>query len=248
MINTITTLRLPDGSTVAFEDWSDKPLYATVDLVTGFTRERIDFLGYVEGDPVPTASPGANIPRESTGRDTNLQAPASMASTEERMIYAVKPEYIMTTADTPDQGQPVDLNTATPRSATGEPIPNPVALAILGRALLFTLMISEKEFVRCGLLYLNAGFGVWTGSSSMGAAQGAGRTYANPGLPSQEAVRSYVIPQYAGGTEKLRSFLSNPTGEAVDFGLSENGAVDDNPYAVMSVRVYFEGLYKRPVS
>lgn len=247
MIDTITTLRLPDGQQVAFEDWSDKPLYASVDLVHGFVRERIDYLGYTEGDAVPTASPGANVPREATERDTIMQAPGSNASTEERMVYAIKPEWIMTTADDPGN-DPIDLNTAIERPGTGEPVANPVALAILGRYLLLTLEFSQKQFARSGVLYFNAGFGVHGAGSTMAAAAVAGRTYATNGLPSQEAVRSYVVPQYAGGTEKMKMFLENPTGEPVNFGNSENGAIDTNEFAVMTSRVYLEGLYKRPVS
>jgi hypothetical protein len=248
MINTITTLRLPDGSTVAFEDWSDKPLYASVDLVHGFTREKIEFLGYTEGEQVPAASPGANIPREATVADTNMQAPASMASTEERMIYAIKPQYIMLTADEPEQGQPIDLTTASARDGTGEPIPNVVALGVLAWRLVFTLMISQKEFAQASLGYFNSGFGPFASGGTMAAAAAAGRTYGNAGIPSQEAVRSYVVPQYAGGTEKLKAYLTNPTGEPVNFGISENGAVPANTQAVMTIRMFFEGLYKRPVS
>jgi hypothetical protein len=51
-----------------------------------------------------------------------------------------------------------------------------------------------------------------------------------------------------GGQEKFRVYLSNPGGGAVNFGNSENGSVDTNENAMMRVRVYLEGLYKRPVS
>jgi hypothetical protein len=39
MLNTITTIRMPDGKQVAFVDWSDKPLFSTCELVHGFTRQ-----------------------------------------------------------------------------------------------------------------------------------------------------------------------------------------------------------------
>ena len=57
MLNTITTLRMPDGKEVAFVDWSDKPVYSTCELVHGFTREEIDLFGYTVGDNIPTAAP-----------------------------------------------------------------------------------------------------------------------------------------------------------------------------------------------
>jgi len=83
---------------------------------------------------------------------------------------------------------------------------------------------------------------------AMDTAAGAGRNYATQGLPSQEAVRSYVVPQYMGGQEKFRVFVSNPGGNPVNFGNSENNAVPTNTDAVLRLRVYLEGLYKRPVS
>lgn len=248
-MNTITTFRMPDGRQVGFEDWSDKPLFCTVDLVHGFTVQELDFMGYTEGDAVPAApGPAGVVQRDSTKRDTNVQAPNAMASTEERLIYAIKPEIFMVSAADPGQGQPVEMETAVPTPGTGEPIPNTVALGVLNFHLLLTLQITQKNFARAGLAYFNAGFGVNGAGSTMNTAAATGRTYATNGLPSQEAVRSFVVPQYMGGTEKVRLFLSNPGGRPVNFGNSENDAVDTNPLAVIQMRVYLEGLYKRPVS
>lgn len=249
MLNTITTIRLPDGQQVAFVDWSDKPVFSACDLVNGFSRQQIDLFGYTIGGQVPAAPPagGTAAQRTATARDTNLAAPGSMASTEERLIYAVKPEIFALTADDP-VGTRWDMDTAVERSGTGEPIPSPVMLGILNRALTLTLQITKKNYVNAGLGYFNTGFGVHGAGSTMGAAVAAGRTYATPGLPSQEAVRSYVVPQYMGGQEKFKLFLQNPGGAPVPFGQSENGAVADNTNAVANLRVYLEGLYKRPVS
>jgi hypothetical protein len=244
-LNTITTIRLPDGSQVAFVDWSDKPVFSTVELCHGFTQEEIDVFGYTLGDPVPAAPPAAlaAIQRSSTDRDTNLAAPASMASTEERMIYAIKPEVFYLQTDAPAGGQ-VDMETATAVNQTGQPLPGPVFLAQLNRSLLLTLEISRKVFARAGFGFFNAGFGV----HGFGAVADATRSYAVNGLPSQEAVRTYVVPQYMGGTEKFRLYLSNPTGQPCDFGNGEAAGDDVNTNAVARIHIYLEGLYKRPVS
>jgi len=247
MLNTITTVRLPSGEEVAFVDWSDKPVYSTCELVHGFTRQEIDLFGYTVGDPVPAAAPTAVDPRTSTDADTNLEAPGSMASTEERLIYSIKPEVLALTADPVDNNRR-DMQSATYREGTGEPIPNPVQLGALNQQLLLSLEISQKLYVRAGFGYFNAGFGVHGAGGSMTTAGASGRNYATNGLPSQEAVRSYVVPQYMGGQEKFRVFLSNPGGAACNFGLSENNAVPTNVDSVLRVRVYLEGLYKRPVS
>jgi hypothetical protein len=248
MLNTITTIRLPDGKEVAFVDWSDKPVYGTCEFVHGFTQEEIDLFGYTEGDPVPAAAPTATILRTATQADTIIEAPGSMASTEERMIYAIKPELFALTADPVNQQNQRDMATASAREGTGEPIPNPSMLGVLNQHLLLSLEISQKLYASSGLGYFNAGFGVHGAGGTMGLAAGAGRTYATNGLPSQEAVRSYVVPQYMGGQEKFRVFISNPGGAPVNFGISENNAVATNEDAVIRARVYLEGLYKRPVS
>lgn len=247
-LNTITTLRMPDGKEVAFVDWSDKPVYSTCELVHGFTREEIDLFGYTVGDPIPTAAPTAALARTATKADTDLEAPGSMASTEERMIYAIKPDPMALTVDPVNENNQREMNTAIATDGTGEPIPNAVMLGILGQQLLLSLEISQKLFAQSGLSYFNSGFGVHGAGSTMTTAVGGGRTYATLGLPSQEAVRSYVVPQYMGGQEKFRVFLSNPGGAPVNFGNSENGSIDANEDAVLRLRVYLEGLYKRPVS
>ncbi len=237
---------MPDGEQVAFVDWSDKPVYSTIELIHGFQRQEVDFFGYTIGDPVPVTAPLPVTARTSNAGDTNLEAPASMASTEERMVYAIKPEIFAMSVDPEEQGR-FDAQTATTNENTGEPIPNPVMLGTLNLNLLLTLEISQKRFARSGLGYFNTGFGVHGAGSTMGTAVAAGRTYATPGLPSQEAVRSYVVPQYMGGQEKFRLFITNPSGGAVNFGNSENGSVDTNVEALARIRCYLEGLYKRPV-
>jgi len=248
-LNQITTIRLPGGAEVAFVDWSDKPSYSTCDLAHGFTLQQLDMFAYTRGDQVPSAAPGGftAASRSSTDADTNQQTPASMASTEERMIYSIKPEYMALTADA-TQNNVFDFTTAAPRDGTGEPVPNPVMLAWLHFRLLLTLEISQKFYQRSGLGYYNTGFGVHGSGGSMAVAAGAGRNYATSGQPSQDAVRGFVVPQYMGGQEKFNVQLNNPGGLPVNFGLSENGAVAANLLAVIRLRIYLEGLYKRPVS
>lgn len=245
MLNTITKVRLPDGSEVAFVDWSDKPVFSTVELCHGFDQQEIDVFGYTLGDPVPVAPPAglAATGRPSTDRDTNLAAPAAMASTEERLVYAIKPEVFYLETDAP-QSNTVDMETATSLDGSGQPIPNAVFLGELNRACLLTLEISRKIFMRAGFGYFNAGFGV---SGFSGPAESV-RSYAVNGLPSQEAVRSYVVPQYLGGTEKFRLYVSNPGGLPVNIGNSEIEDGEANTNAIARLHIYLDGLYKRPVS
>jgi hypothetical protein len=248
-VQTITTIRLPDGQQVGFVDWEDKQGSSTCELAHGFVQQELILFGYTEGDPIPSAPPAGftAIPKNSTRRHTNQQAPGAMASTEERMIYAIKPEIFALTADEPE-GNEFDFTTAEPRDATGEPNPNPVMLKWLHYKILVRLLISMKEYASAGLGYFNTGFGVFSMGGTMGPAVAAGRTYANHGFPSQEAVRSYVIPKYIGGQEKFQLSVNNPGGLPVNFGFSENGAIAANLQAVVQIIFHNDGLYKRPVS
>ena len=92
-MNTITTMRLPDGQEVAFVDWSDRPLYSTADILSGATDERIPLFNYIVGDSV-TGTQNFTAKRTASDRDTNIATPSAMASTEEMLVYAIKPEIL----------------------------------------------------------------------------------------------------------------------------------------------------------
>lgn len=246
--NFITKVRLPNGTEIGFVDWSDIPLHSTCDFAHGFVLQELALFGYTEGEQVPAAAPAgvAALRRTATRFDTNGQVPGSMASTENRLVYSVKPEYFALTAE--DVGPPFNFDSAVSTPSTGEPMCNPVMLKTLQHALMLRLEVSQKFFQQAGLGYFNTGFGVLAGSSTTTGAAALGRTYANAGLPSQEAVRGFVVPTFLGGQEAFKVSVLNPQGRAVNFGNSENGAVDTNTAAVVQMRVYLEGLYKRGVS
>ena len=79
----------------------------------------------------------------------------------------------------------------------------------------------------------------------MAAAAGSPLAFANLGLPSAEAPRSFSIPHHIGGQEKYRVVLANPTGSTVTF--ADSAGTGDVRVA-LTVRILLEGLYKRPVS
>lgn len=239
MLNTITKLRYPDGREVAFVDWTDQPLFSTCDLLTGFTRQEINLFQYTVGDSVPAAFPGATATqRTATEGDTNLSTPGSMASTEEFLVYAIKPEVFQQQIDAPAPNP--DFTTAVPVSGTEQPTVEATRLAWLQLRLLLTLEISQKEYAHAGFGYFNTGFGVSTLSIVSSPATN--------GSPSQEAVRSFVIPQHMGGQEKFRVVLSNPGGLPVNFGNANSLDQGDNADLTLRVRVLLDGLHKRPVS
>lgn len=241
-LNQITKMRLPGGAEVALVDWTDKPLYSSLDLQTGFTANEMNLFQYVVGDPVPGFGTAAVTRRTSTENDTNISTPGAMASTEEMLVYAIKVEYY---------GLHDTANDFTSLSVTkdGDPTIRMTALSELQRRLNLRLVISQKVYAEAPLGYFNTGFGPFSHSPIAGAAVTTTQATGNAGLPSQEAVRSYVIPHHIGGQEKYRVSISNFTGAAVNFGFNY-GATDlaaDSTYAV-TLRVLLDGLYKRPVS
>jgi len=244
-INQVTTMRLPDGQNVAFVDWSDRPLYSTCDILHGATDERIPLFNYVSSDSV-SGSQNLTVKRTATDRDTNISTPGAMASTEEMLVYAIKPEYTWLATDSQ---VPSNATTAQPRFPF-DPQPKSNQLAALFQLMLLELRVSQKTMHQAPLAYYNSGFGVfgsfWTGAG-VATPTGAPST---AGLPSQEAVRSLAIPIHIGGQEKYEVALVNPSGVALDIGLGSlvTGDDDDATNRLARVTIILDGLYKRPVS
>jgi hypothetical protein len=167
-----------------------------------------------------------------------------MASTEEMLVYAIKPEITEFRLQTP-----FDATSFSP-SQPNQPRPTGKRLAILHTALILTLEVSQKFTHRAGLGYYNTGFGAFAPSLFAGAVPFAGvpgLTAATAGMPSQDAVRALVIPVHIGGQEKYRVRLENFLG-MIGSGLNEaNPAVEDTEI-IHQARIYLDGLYKRPVS
>ena len=242
----MTTLRLPNGTTVSFTDWQDKPIYSTLDLLDGYTDQELDAFTYVVGDQVASSS-NAVTTRTASELDTNVQSPGSMANTEEMLVYAIRPHFYQFVLDTPFDPTTVNLAAA---GATGTPTPRQNAIAIIQSQSVLRLRVSQKIEQGAGLEYFNGGMGVYTQQRYDAAALAAGRTVASAGMPTQEAVRSYVIPVHIGGLEKYRVTLENPTGNGIDFGLDEAATpADATPGdSYMRLKLYLDGLYKRPVA
>jgi len=199
-INQVTTMRLPDGQNVAFVDWSDRPLYSTCDILHGATDERIPLFNYVSSDSV-SGSQNLTVKRTATDRDTNISTPGAMASTEEMLVYAIKPEYTWLATDSQ---VPSNATTAQPRFPF-DPQPKSNQLAALFQLMLLELRVSQKTMHQAPLAYYNSGFGVfgsfWTGAG-VATPTGAPST---AGLPSQEAVRSLAIRGRPRQSERCRT-------------------------------------------
>lgn len=246
-INQITTMRLPNGKEVAFVDWIDQPLYSTCDLLAEFTDSEIPLFNYGQGDEV-SATGNATAVRTATEADTNLTSPSEMNSTEEMLIYAIRPEITeFRTAD----ATPTDLTSILGQGglqSSGSPMPSLARLQVLNFYLRFELEVSEEVLHTAGLGYYNSGMGPHGQGIFAGAANAVARSTGTPGLPSQEAVRSFAIPISIGGQEKFAARLKADRDSAVPSGITDADVPTFDAQIVHSIRVHFDGLYKRPVS
>ncbi len=241
MINQITQIRLPDGKMVAMVDWSARPLYSTVDILTGMNDEEIRAFNYAESD---TVSSSANIPaagrRVASLRDTNISGASEMDSTEEFLVYAIKVEVHQFHYDIGSASFLVD--------EPGLPVPSGPVLSLLQNRFVLELEVSEKAFPQAGLGWFTQGFGPTIAVSSTAST----RTYANNGAQSHEAADQLPLPVHLGGTEDYAVILHNPPGGAAQGG---GGAITfpdedggDLADASAQIRVYLCGLHKRPTA
>jgi len=239
MLNSITQIRLPNGSAVNLVDWTDRPLFSTCDILDGATDQELETFTYVVSERVPSSN-NITVRRVATERDTNISTASAMSSTEEMLVYSIRVEayqYNMDATDTTDATQ------AAP-DAPGLPIIHPQNLAELHTRDLLRLFISQKIYAEAPVAYFNTGFGVLTTGGPSNAGNGD-RYFGTAGLPSAEAVRTFVIPQHIGAQEKYKCVLFNPDGGAYVF-RDELGAEDTR--VLVRVRIMLDGLYKRPVS
>lgn len=244
-METITQFRLPDGTVVTLEDWVDRPVFSVVELLTGFNDGEIDFFTYNQGEDVP-ASGNATVRRTGTEADTNISVAGGNVSTEELLVYALKPEMfaLQTAAQTP-----TDLTTAA-ITVPGQPMMRISVLKQMHMTLMLRLKISQKAYAEAGFGYFPTGFD----ANGQGVVQGATlsdanrQTYASQGWPSQDAVRSFAVPYHIGGTEKYRAELRNYPGDTITF-VDENAATNAGTLRlVVRIRLYLDGMRKRPTA
>lgn len=250
-LNQILEIRYRDGTVAALVDWTDQPSYSTVEILHGTTQQEIDLFQYTVGDNVPAFAPVAVAgQRNATLLDTDLASPGEMASTEELLIFAIRPDYCF--LELTDDADP-DFSNLVPfcpvaggiDPASALPLPPPKALKILGMRYVLVLETSLKRYAQARLDYFNFG----AGSYMMGADLSMSNVAA-PGVPAQYAVRSFSIPMHIGGTEDFSLQLRNPPGTAVEVGIIAGNleAADCVATRFVRITIYLDGLKKRPVS
>ena len=234
-INSITKVRMADGSEIVIADWSDMPLYSTVDMASGFTDQVLRAFSYSDGDNV-VATNNIATPRVATRLDTNIANAAEMDATEEMLVYAISIESFQY----PAEGESPSFSQGSPIGAGlfGLPFLNAGVLAILQSRIIVSLEVSLKDFAMGGYGFFPAGFGPNIASG------GPAVSIASNGLPSFSSVYTQEIPVHIGGTEKYSLNFENPTGDTVVF----PGLDGEEADTYVSSRAYLRGLRKRPTA
>jgi hypothetical protein len=241
----IVTMRLSDGRTVEFADWSDKPLYSAIQILNGTTQQEMAAFTYVQGDPVPGFAPPTAVTvnqRTANERDTNMALPSGLASEEEFLVFSIRPEVFcehVSDIVNVDFANPAAVATSA-TTLGGDVVPTLGALSVLALRTIVYLEISEKRFPQAGFGYFNFGAGAYSTGTNGGQA-------ALQGLPSQEGIRTLTVPSHIGGTEKFRVVVFNPDGVALEMGYNVDGVDDGVPDTARfaTIRFYLDGLYRR---
>jgi hypothetical protein len=133
-------------------------------------------------------------------------------------------------------------------TAPGVPNATMPLLATLNEALTLRLMVSQKCYAEEGFGYFNAGFGPsGFGLIDDGSSVDSIRTYANMGVPGDNAIRYYRMPHHIGGTEKYRVELKNYRGSTITF-RDDVGTAIPATSSLARVFIHLEGARKRPTA
>jgi len=230
-VNQVTKVKLADGTVVPLVDWSHRPIYSTVDLLSGMTDESVRAFNYTRSETVSASGnfPAASL-RTATLEHTNVDSKSEMDATEEYLVYAIRVEAFQFVHNA--QNNSFDLG------EQGLPLPPGNNLMFAHNRLILELEVSEKAFPQAGLGWFVAGFGPHITMSDSAAAF---RSYGVNGLPSREAVSDMVNPVHLGGTEDYAIIIHNPGG-TLNW-IDDLAATDGD--AIISLRVYLDGLHKR---
>lgn len=236
-LNQLTKVRLADGREVAIVDWTWRPLYSTIDTLTGWTDAELRTFTYSVGDPI-TVSANMTVRETATLMHTNIKTPAEMDSQEEMLVYAIQIEMYCMAEDTAASEIQSDLTSGGVQISPTPAYPH--LISVLHQQCIGELEVSQKEYQQGSIGRFAAGFGVF-GAIATGSDIAIGEY--NNGLPSNEALDMFPVPVHIGSTEKYAFLVYNPTGRAVTY---RNSVGTEIANCVMRLRINLHGLHKRP--
>ena len=231
---------LPNGKKYVPSDWtSAEPLWSTVELGVG-PFPQLNAFSYGIGAP---EVPGSIGPRRSTLCDTNLEGQGGkLPENEELITYNLQIELFKlgTAADVsyfPDADNP--------------DVPLPDMLRVQKNLLVVFKIAAIKEYTHQPLSYFPQGMGTaynFSGGLTRVSGGLTGTVVATNGSPSPADVRVFASPLYVAGGEAFTVEFTAGPGSVPGLNLSPAGAPPPQVEGRIRIRVFLDGLRRRPVA
>lgn len=229
----LISVRLPNGEDVDPSEWSDTPLYSTVEFQLGVSISSVFFFSYGETGSVPI-TPATLTSRPANDADTNMQGQGSVLPENERLIiYSIQVEFYNLGIDGTAQDTAV-----TPPDVSLE------SMLAIQRDTMGILHIAsrKKEYCRAPIGYYATSKGVNRLMQPNAQIQGAATSFQaayNSGITVGDQ-RTFATPHDVPGGTTFDFELNFPLG-TVDI-------IGSSPGDVIRSRATLYGPRKRPVA
>lgn len=233
----IQALRLPNGESIVYDEWSHWPRYSTVDVAAANAGNfQLDAFSYVVGGRVPSAGVAA---RTATPTDTNAVSKKRMNQDEASLVYAWTYE-VFATSDY--------VNTLTDPDTTmaSAPVFEAANLRRLQRDVVLQLMVGaqiRKPVARSPLSWVGQGPGspAFASGSAIAAATSFNHGSGGPVTPNNQRVFDMPIHIESDRVSfvRVQGFRSP--------GVGATPALDAVTQS-FRMRIYLDGLHRRPIA
>lgn len=236
-------IRLPNGDNVVPGDFTTaEPLYSTVEVAPGaFTV--LSAFSYGRGGDVP----GSAGPRVSNYADTNLEGEGSrIPENEELFIYSLAVEVFLIGEE--------DAAVSAPMPASAAPFISLQNMLRLQRDLLVVTRIGAdaKTYTHAPLSYFPAGTGVASTTSAgrvnLTGVLLSGFVDGNNGGYSSFDNRELASPLHVAGGEIFAVDFRPGPGQVTGLNLDQTPSAGTVPLGRARLRVFAEGLRRRPIA
>lgn len=233
----IKEIRLPDSTVVTIDEWLQWPAFSTFEASKDVALD-VRIFSYVVGGRIPTSGTVAGGPRGANITDTNWVARSRVNHDEAYIWYSITYEHFALENSEPYAQNPPDLQAT-------QPILRGTNLRTLQKDVMLDLFVGAditKPQASAPLSYYGQGVGAsasGTGNSlliSQGAATQLELNYATAGGVSPRNQRQWALPIYVHSDRVAYCKLTSP------------GGIMPNLDQDYSLRVYLDGLKRRPVA
>lgn len=230
-------IRLPNGCMVAPGDYTAaEPLYSTIEVAPGaFTI--LSAFSYGRGGDVP----GSVGPRASNYADTNLEGEGNrLPENEEIFIYSLAIEVFMLGVE--------DTNEAIPPAQA--PDMSLLNMLRLQRDLFVETRIGTdaKRYTHAPMSWFPGGTGAYQWNAGALTPAGTGYMAGSNGMPNTYDARQLASPLHIDGGETFGVDVKPGPGQVVGLNLDQTPPVAGTVQGRARLRIFLEGLRRRPMA